>query len=131
MNVDRKVQSVAVVAEPAIQNHVPRRGERVHGLLHGDRLLKNECRIAVFEAIAGIRAADDDQGYGVQVVVEIVQEVGSACQIAIDDQGVHFGPRQLGARPFWLRFNVHTDVEAAQNAFQYADFRPVTGNQQG
>ncbi len=124
----RQVESMAVVAKPAVEDHVAGRGKSAHGLLHRDRFFENEGGGRVLKFCASVRTADDDQRHGIQSSAQAAQKTGAAFEVAVDDQSVDFCFRQLGARPRRFWFHIHADVQTAKNALEHADFSPIPRN---
>ena len=59
------------------------------------------------------------------MAAQFAQEETRACEIAVNDEGVHFGSVECGQRPLWLGMNGDSDLKAAQDALENADFRPI------
>jgi hypothetical protein len=100
-----------VIPEPAIKNHVARRRKRPDGLLYRDRLLENKTRLSVFQGSVAIGAAHNHQRHSVQSASQSTKKTTRAIQIAVYDQRVNLGFRQLGARPLRFRLNIHADMQ--------------------
>ena len=121
-----------MIAQPLVQDHVPRCRQSVDRLLHRDRFFKNKRRAFGLKVLPAAGAADDDERYGISngAVLQSFQETGGAAKIAVDDERIDLRLGQLGTGAFRLRLHIDSDVQTAENAFQHADFLKIARDHQ-
>jgi hypothetical protein len=126
----RHLQSRAVIAQATVENHIARGGKRAYRLLHRNRFLEGKQRASRFDGLGRWRSHDDER-HGVQLtfaLLQFVEKLGAAVEIAVDNEGVDFGTVEAGHGPLWFLFDGHIHVETAEDALQNADFLPIARN---
>ena len=124
-----QVEAGAVIAKASVKNHAARRGECANCLFHGDGLLKGEeCAGGVEARCAALSTHDDERNRALMLVgvLQLAQELRTAIQIAVDDQCVNLGLSQPFEGFLWFFLNGNVNLKTAEDAFENADFLPVT-----
>jgi len=100
-------------------------------LFHGDWFLEDEAGGRIVQFVSVTRSADDDERHRIpdEFVFDATEKGARATKIAVHDKSVDLGFSKLLTGALGLGFDLHADVQAAQNALQNADFRPITRNE--
>jgi hypothetical protein len=128
---NRHIDPSAMVAQAAVKNHIAGGGERVHGLFYRDGLVKRKHCAAVFHIAMALRATHDyerDSADARNFALQLAKKLAGTVEVAIDNESVDFGFGEPGKSPLRIVLDGNIHVKAAENAFENADFLPVTRN---
>src|SRR5208282_2368263 len=93
-----------VVAQTAVENHIARRRERSHRLLHGNRLVESKHRARSMHLKSPLRAAHDHQRYCTRArtfLLQFTKKLSRAIQVTVNNQSIDLRlsePRQSSLR---------------------------------
>jgi hypothetical protein len=114
-----------MVAEAPLQNLIAGGGKCADSSIHGNRLVEAVLGNFLQMRAAICSLAHHDQRHGILRAAEVTpafHEAARALEIAVYDDGVNFLVSEFVERGIDVLLHVHSDVKAAENAFDYADF---------